>query len=218
MCGRFINISEKNKIKKIFNVDNVKSYSSKSYNISPQQNINVLLFDKGVLTLDSIKWGYNFYNKLTNKNQIVINSRIETINSKILFKESFLKRKCIVLANGYFEWKKINNLKFPYFINLPEAETIYFAAIWRLEKINNLNVSVCCIITKEANKRIKDIHSRMPLIFSSNEAIKYLHDNDNQFCKNLNESEIENDLDFYEISKEVNNPINNYKKNLNPIN
>ena len=63
--------------------------------------------------------GYN------NKNQLIINSRLETINSKLLFKESFLKRKCIVLANGYFEWKSLNNEKLPYFINLPEKELFF---------------------------------------------------------------------------------------------
>ena len=218
MCGRFINITEEKKIKKIFNISEINKFSKKSYNIRPQQNINVLFLDEGDVKLDSIKWGYSFYNEYTNKNQLIINSRLETINSKLLFKESFLKRKCIVLANGYFEWKSLNNEKLPYFINLPEKELFFFAGIWRLEQINNNIVSVCCIITKEANNEIKNIHDRMPVIFSYNEALNYLDDKNNEFCKKLKQSEIESDLDFYQISKKINNPLNNFKECLDPIN
>ena len=89
MCGRFISITEEKKIKKLFDINKVNNFAEKSYNVSTQQNINVILFDKGYLILDSIKWGYNFLNKHTDKNQLVINSRLETINSKILFKLIF---------------------------------------------------------------------------------------------------------------------------------
>ena len=216
MCGRFINITNAKYINKIFDINQIKNFSEISYNISPKQNINVILIDKGYLILDSIKWGYSFYNKYINKKQLIINSRLETINSKILFKESFLNRKCIVLSNGYIEWKFFNNEKYPYFINLPDKELIYFAAIWRLE--NNNTQSACCIITKEANNEIKNIHNRMPIIFSYNEALKYLEDNNNEFCNNVENLEVENNLEYYRISKKINNPTNNYKECLDPIN
>ena len=92
-------------------------------------------------------------NKIDEK-KTIINSRLETISTKIIFKDSFLKRKCIIPTNGYFEWKIINNEKHPFFINLPDKEIIYFAAIWRIEKTNNNTLSVCCIITKEANSKM----------------------------------------------------------------
>ena len=218
MCGRFINITEEKKIKKIFNISKIKKFSEKSYNISPQQNINVLFLDEGDVKLDSIKWGYSFYNEYTNKNQLIINSRLETINSKLLFKESFLKRKCIILANGYYEWRKTKNKKIPYFINIPELESIFFAGIWRIEKRNNIKTPVCCIITKEANKKITFIHHRMPIILSFNEALFYLNDTSNEFSKNIKNTEIEDELDFYEVSTIVNNPLNNYKKCIEPMN
>ena len=218
MCGRFINISEKRKIEKIFNVNKIKNISNQSYNINPNENINVLYFENEDLILSSKKWGYNFFDKKNNKTQTVFNSRIETIKHKFLFRESFLKRKCIVIANGYYEWQSINNEKIPYLINIPNLETIYFAGIWRQEKINNNIVSVCCIITKEANNLIKNIHNRMPIIFSSSEALAYINDNSNRFFNNHKESEIENELDFYKISKQINNPKNNSKEFLKPLN
>ena len=217
MCGRFISITNANKISKIFNVSKIKNFSKESYNVCPQQNINVLFYDNEDLIFDSFSWGYTYYNKLNNKNQLVINSRLETINTKLLFKDSYLKRKCLIIANGYIEWKIENREKIPYFINIPEKETLFFGAIWRQEKRLNNYVPVCCIITKKASDKIKYIHERMPFIFSANEALSYLHDKDNKLCNPLFESEIDNELDYYKISKKINNPINNDKDYLNPL-
>ena len=218
MCGRFISIAKKNKIKKIFNVKKENNFSEESYNISPSKKINVLYYKDGELILDSLKWGYSFFSKFNEKNQLVINSRLETINSKLIFKDSYLKRKCIIIANGYFEWKRVNEKKQPYFINIPEQELFYFAGIWRGEDFNDKKQTVCCIITKNANKKIERIHNRMPVIFSLNEALTYLEDKSNNYISSLLESEIEKELDFYKISNKINNPKNNYKECLNPIN
>ena len=97
-------------------------------------------------------------------------------------------------------------------------EPIYFAGIWRLEKINNKSIAVCCILTKQANNKIKNIHDRMPVLFSNREAISYLNDDKNNYSKFFIESEIEEDLDFFRISKKINNPNNNVKEFLFPLN
>jgi len=205
-------------IEKSFKISQTKNFYENSYNVAPAQKINVILNNKEELILDSLNWGYSFFNKNNNKNQKVINCRIETVNSKFLFKDSFLKRKCIILANGYYEWKKINNKKIPYFINIPVLEPIYFAGIWRIEDHNNIKTPVCSIITKEANNKITFIHHRMPIIFSFNEALIYLNDTSNNFSKKIKNTEIEDELDFYEVSTIVNNPTNNFKSCIEPMN
>ena len=218
MCGRFVSVNEKQIIEKSFNISTTNNFLENSYNVAPGQKINIIFNNNKELILDSINWGYSFFNKNNNKDQTVINSRIETINSKFLFKDSFLKRKCIILANGYYEWQKTKNQKIPYFINIPELEPIFFAGIWRIEDRNNIKTPVCCIITKEANKKIAFIHHRMPIIFSFNESLNYLNDTSNEFSKNIKNTEIEDELDFYEVSTIVNNPLNNYKKCIEPMN
>jgi len=205
MCGRFVSIIKENKLKKIFNISKVNNLVKDSYNIAPSQNVNLIFKYSNELILDSMKWGYSFFNKQTNNQQHVINSRIETINEKILFKDSFLKRRCIVIANGYYEWKKINNNKIPFLISIPVLETIFFAAIWRVENINNNRVPVCCILTKEASDRIKSIHGRMPIIYSANDALTFLKEKETK----TENSNLENDLDYYTVSKKINNPQNN---------
>lgn len=162
--------------------------------------------------------GYSFLNNEINKKQLVINSRIETINTKLLFRESYIKRKCIIPINGYYEWKTENNQKKPYYIKLRDSELIYLAGIWRKEIVNNQNTRVFSIITKEASSIIADIHDRMPFILDANNAIKYLEDkNDNTVLNEINRIE-EIDLNYYEVSKYVNSPKNNDLRCLQSIN
>ena len=208
MCGRFVNIEKKETILKLFPSSKLLNYSNKSYNISPSNLINVVYKNNNNIFVDNLFWSFSYFNKQNNITQFVINARIETIASKYLFKESFIKRKCLIISNGYFEWKKIDNTKQPYFISIPKNELMFFGGIWRQEIKNNVKTNVVCIITKEANKDLSKIHSRMPLIMSHNEGLEFLNDDDNKFLEN-NKSVVEEDIDYFPVSKNVNNPKNN---------
>ena len=107
MCGRFTSTEDKEKIIKLFpNIESL-NYSHKSYNISPSNIVNIIYENNHKLLIDTFIWSYSFFSKQNNVTQFVINARIETINDKYLFKESFIKRKCLIIANGYYEWKNI---------------------------------------------------------------------------------------------------------------
>ena len=215
MCGRFASYKNLNKLKNIFNIINSDFNLIQSYNISPGQDVNIILSYKFNNYILSSNWGYNFINSKTQNNQIVINSRIETINSKLLFKESFLKRKCIIPANGYFEWSQKDGEKKPYYIQLGDSELIYFAGIWRKEKYNNDKRRVFSIITKAANSNINKIHHRMPVVLNANSAQDYLELNN----KDLNFNNFEDvNLRVNEVSKYVNSPKNNDEKCIEVIN
>ena len=215
MCGRFTSYKNLNKLKNIFNISNSDFNITKSYNISPGQDVNIILSYKFENYLLSSNWGYNFINSKTQNKQIVINSRIETINSKLLFKDSFLKRKCIIPANGYFEWSQNEGEKKPYFIQLGDGELIYFAGVWRKEKYNDDKRRVFSIITKAANQKINKIHHRMPVVLNANNAQDYLETKDNNLIFNNFEDV---DLNFTEVSKYVNSPKNNDEKCIASIN
>ena len=217
MCGRFVNIEKKEKIEKLFPSSKVLNYSNKSYNISPSNLINVIYKNNNTIYIDNLFWSFSYFNKLNNITQFVINARIETIVSKYLFKESFIKRKCLIISNGYFEWKKIDNTKQPYFISIPKNELMFFGGIWRQEIKNNVKTNVVCIITKDANNNLSKIHSRMPVIMSHNEGLEFLNDNDNKFLEN-NKSVVEDDIDYFPVSKNVNNPKNNDENCIKEIN
>ena len=207
MCGRFVNLNNIKKLTNIFDIKNNDQFTqNQSYNISPSQ-FSTIITNNNIFEFDNAYWGFNFFSKNDDTYKTVINSRIETINEKILFKDSYLKRKCIIPTNGYFEWFKINNKSTPFFIHLPYADTIFLAGIWKYSDNNK----IFSIITKPANNELNKIHDRMPILFSQNEANLFLTNTNYQISLNFI-SEIEDDLDYFEVSSFVNNPKNNSKK------
>ena len=211
MCGRFVNLTKTNTIKKKFDINNSIIKDLISYNISPSNN-SFILYKNTEINLDIAKWGYSFIDKKTNQEKTIINSRLETINDKILFKESYFKRKCIIPLNGYYEWSLLDNEKIPYFIHMPPEEPMYLAGIWKYINFQKDNQKVFTIITKKANTSINKIHHRMPVVLSIEESNDYMDDDKSLFLNSNFLSSIEAELDFYAVSKFVNNPNNNSKE------
>ena len=217
MCGRFVNLNKVDKISKIFEIDKIENFQNIfSFNIAPTQSTIIITHTKS-LKIEKAHWGFSFYDKKDSIKKNIINSRLETIKEKIIFKESFEKKRCVIPANGYYEWSKKNNIKIPYFINIPDKESIYFAGIWKYLDFKKDTSKVFSIITKPANNLLKEIHNRMPIMLSSIESKDYLdHNNYDYFKKNIN-SNIEEYLEFYKVSKFVNNPSNNSEDCTRPI-
>ncbi|MDC0226737.1 SOS response-associated peptidase [Alphaproteobacteria bacterium] len=211
MCGRFINLTKTNTLKKIFNSNSLLKKDFVSYNISPSQNF-CIIFGEDLTMIEEAKWGYSFFDKKNNLEKNIINSRLETIRDKVIFKESYFKRKCVIPLNGYYEWQLKNNIKLPFFIHIPTSEPIYMAGIWKYINFSKSKKKNFTIITKNSNKNLNKIHNRMPILLSINEAYEYLNDIKSTFLKFNFTSCIESDLDFYPVSKFVNNPINNSKE------
>ena len=217
MCGRYIQLINSNKIKKKFDIKSLFNENFQSYNIAPSQN-SLIITNNEKIDLESANWGFTFNDKKSNILKNVINSRIETLKEKYLFKDSYLKRKCLVPSNGYYEWFKNKDEKTPYFINVPNCETMYFAGIW---KYNNFKENIkknFTIITKKSNNKLNKIHDRMPIILSQNEGENYINDYNSSYLDQEFTSSIEENIDFYSISKYVNNPLNNSIDCIKPLN
>ena len=217
MCGRFINLTKTSSLKKKFDIVSPQTKDLRSYNISPSQTSNII-FKKNIINIDESKWGYSFFDKKNNQEKNIINSRIETINNKVLFKESYYKRKCIIPLNGYYEWSLIDNNKIPFFIHIPPCEPMYLAGIWKYINFKQDDKKVFTIITKNANENIRKIHHRMPVLLSVEEGMEYLDDDNSSFLNDNFSSSLESELDFYSVSKFVNNPLHNSEKCILPVN
>ena len=217
MCGRFINLNKIDKLNKIFEINESKNIENEiSYNIAPSQS-TIIITNSKLFKIEKADWGMKFFDKRQNQEKNIINSRLETIQSKILFKESFEKRRCVIPANGYYEWSINDNIKIPYFINIPDKETIYFAGIWKYLNFKKSSMKVFSIITKPSNSLLKEIHDRMPVTLSSEESQGYLDHNNSDYLKNNVKSILEEYFEFFKISKFVNNPINNSSECIKPI-
>ena len=218
MCGRFINLNRIDKLNKIFEINESENVENGiSYNIAPSQS-TIIITNSKFFKIEKANWGMKFFDKRQNQEKNIINSRLETIQKKILFKESFEKRRCVIPANGYYEWLVKNNIKIPYFINIPDKEMIYFAGIWKYFNFKKSSMKVFSIITKPANNLLKEIHDRMPVTLSAEESKDYLDHNNSDYLKNNVKSILEEYFEFFKISKFVNNPINNSSECIKAIN
>lgn len=181
MCGRFIVSYTYNELLQfmsskfdIFDLD--PSIEVPNYNVSPGTNVLSIINDGENYRAGTFKWGFiPSFAKSTKSSNKMINSRIEGIESKAAFKDSFINKRCLVLANGYYEWKKVGKSKQPFLIQNINKKMFFFPGIWS-KYINNDNEVIysTSIITKEANHLISDIHTRMPVILNEENAKEWL--------------------------------------------
>ena len=166
MCGRFVLISDLSIITEDFNIQEVSASFTPSRNVSPGQHIPAVIRsdDKNILT--PFLWGLiPFWAKDPSTGAKLINARAETVNEKPSFKNAFQKRRCLIIADGFYEWKKDGKGKIPYYIYLKSGKPFGFAGLYEtwISPDNN-KVDTCTIITTRANEVVQPIHERMPVI------------------------------------------------------
>jgi putative SOS response-associated peptidase YedK len=214
MCGRFIQISNPEKIKvKISELEideTVHSAFKQRYNIAPTQNILTVL-NYPTPTLTYTRWGLiPFWAKDITIGNKMINARSETLLDKPSFKTPLRKRRCIIFADGFYEWKSVDKIKTPYFIHLKDCEPFALAGLWDewMDKTTCNTILSSTIITTAPNDLVGEIHSRMPVILESRHYKTWLNpgnvsDTLLMDCLKIYSSD---EMEAYEISRTINNP------------
>ncbi len=152
-----------------FGLDTPPSPWSPRFNIAPTQQILAIRGGAGGRELVSFRWGLiPSWAKDPSIGSRMINARGETVAEKPSFRTAFRRRRCLVLADGYYEWKKEGKGKQPYHIHLPEGEVFAFAGLWeRWSPDGDEPLETCTIITTAASGPLADLHDRMPVILDS---------------------------------------------------
>lgn len=215
MCGRYGHTNtDKEKIKKRFRLKEIKFDLVPRYNITPGQDVPVIL-NSSPDQLSMVRWGLiPFWAKEEKIGYKMINARAETITEKPSYRNSIKKKRCLILADFFFEWKKGEDGKHPYCIQMKSHDTFAFAGIWDCWKDK---VFSCSIITTAPNKKIKAIHDRMPVILPKAAEAKWLKGEDVTAVLKLLKSFDEKGMDAYEVSTLVNSPSNTSADILNPV-
>jgi len=147
------------------------------YNIAPTQPIAVVLND-GKNQIDFLNWGLipSFSNKVK-MTSFLLNARSEGIERKPAFRSPFKRKRCLVLADGYYEWVKIprKKEKVPYWIHMTSQQPFMFAGLWdSWTALDGSEVKTCCFITCEPNELVAQIHHRMGVILHEEDYPKWL--------------------------------------------
>ncbi|HEU4766158.1 MAG TPA: SOS response-associated peptidase [Pyrinomonadaceae bacterium] len=164
MCGRFtLKRPEQVKFERIdFSVfeDLIPRY-----NIAPSQNILTVVQRGSNREATLLQWG--LIPSWSNEPKGIINARVETIDEKPSFKDSFQRRRCLIIADGFYEWERFGKISQPYYFQMKDEAPFAFAGIWDRWRVDNRSITSCAIITTTANELLAKIHHRMPVILGS---------------------------------------------------
>jgi putative SOS response-associated peptidase YedK len=169
MCGRFRLSKTDKEVMKQFGVEIDPDYSPR-YNISPSQQVRVMQHDEaGLMQMRIQRWGLiPGWAKDIKIGYKMINARSETILEKPSFRTAFKKRRCLIPADGFYEWKKDGTSKQPFHFGMKDDSIFAFAGIWELWKSpEGALVESCAILTTTRNELVADVHDRMPVILSA---------------------------------------------------
>jgi putative SOS response-associated peptidase YedK len=160
-----------------FGVDELAPWLPR-YNIAPSQAVVALLQRGSSLVAANLHWGLvPAWAKDRKIGSRLINSRAETVAEKPSFRSAFRKRRCLVLADGYYEWVKVGDAKQPYHIYGDSHRPFAFAGLWETwSKEDGSPYSTCSIITCPANNDLEQLHHRMPVVLENTDYASWLTD------------------------------------------
>lgn len=183
------------------------------YNIAPTQPIAVVLND-GKNQIDFLNWGLipSFANNVK-MTSFLLNARSEGIQRKPAFRSPFKRKRCLVLADGYYEWVKIPRKKeqIPYWVHMKSGKPFAFAGLWdSWQALDGSEVKTCCFITTEPNELVAQIHHRMGVILFEKDYEKWLQQEEAESSEMLPllKSFPAEEMTYYQVSTVVSNARN----------
>ena len=220
MCGRFDCHSPISDIARTFGAFQTDVQYEPNYNIAPSQQV-LIINNMGNKQLLSCRWGFvpSWAKDLSAGNKM-INARAETVASKSAFRSAFMNHRCIVIADGFYEWLREGKKKVPVYIRLKSGKPFGLAGLYNAWVSDNGEaVCTCTVITTDANDLLSGIHDRMPVIIPSDKEDLWLdpENEDQQGLQALLKPYPSEEIEYYEVSSKVNCVVNNSPENIRPV-
>ncbi len=214
MCGRFALYIDPIALAKKFQTENLLELSP-SYNVAPSQAIPIIRNEQGHRLFAMARWGLiPSWAKEINTGYSTINARAETVSEKPAFRSAFQHRRCLIPADGFFEWQEItgNKTKQPWYISLKSQEPMALAGLWEYwQGRDGSEIESCAIIVTAGNELMQSIHNRMPVILPPETWDIWLdtaNTNKQRLQSMLNQYPTE-EMAAWPVSTRVNSPRNN---------
>ena len=221
MCGRFTLTTDLEPLEERFSF-RAKDLSFKPrYNIAPSQRVLAIIGDDKGNRAGLLRWGLiPSWAKDADIGNRMINARSETIAEKPSFRRALQKRRCLILADGFYEWRQEGKKKTPLFISLASREPFAFAGLWETWRPpDGEPIHSCTIITTTPNSLMEPIHNRMPVILSRKVEGLWLDRtvDDPQKLLPLLVPYSDTLMDAYEVALTVNSPKNDSPACIAPL-
>ncbi|SHE32302.1 Putative SOS response-associated peptidase YedK [Seinonella peptonophila] len=211
MCGRFTLTTPESKLEQRFQMSLDLPYAP-NYNTAPTQSVIGIISKQGSRQVTHYRWGLiPFWAKDQKIGSRLINARAETLHEKPSFRHLFKRKRCIILSDGFYEWKRIGNSKQPYYIRMIDHSPFAFAGLWDTWKKGEQEIHSCTIITTQPNRLMESIHHRMPVILPQEYEDQWLDEKliDKEALQSLLVPYTEPKMEAYPVSTMVNSPKNN---------
>jgi putative SOS response-associated peptidase YedK len=220
MCGRFVRSSSLRQICEHFDVQHPSFEVELSYNIAPSQNI-LIINNPGAKQVANCKWGFMpCWAKDVSVGYKMINARLESVTEKPAFRTAFRKHRCLVIANGFYEWQKDMKRKIPAYIRLKSGALFGFAGLYNAwTSPDGEKVCTCTILTTESNKLLSAIHDRMPVIVPSDKEDLWIAPEveDAELLKGCLSPFPSEEMVLTRVSDRVNSPVYDSLENIKPF-
>ncbi len=225
MCGRFALISSTEAVAEALGVDSATianiPQSVPRYNIAPTQPVTAVRLDKnGQRQITFFRWGLvpSWAKDLTIGSRM-INARSETVAEKPSFRAAFKRRRCLIPADGFYEWQKQNGQKQPVYIHAADKRPLALAGLWEVWRDpEGSRLETCTILTTTPNEFMAPIHNRMPVIIEAEDYSMWLDPGPNpEDGLHLLRPYPAERMAAYPVSTTVNNPRNDVPACIEPI-
>lgn len=219
MCGRFTLTLEASVLQQELDLGEIPGEWIPRYNIAPTQPV-LAIRDKNSRNVEWLRWGlipsWARDEKIGNQ---MINARAETVDQKPSFRNAFKTRRCLILSDGFFEWKRNDESsmwKTAYYFRINDNKPFLFAGIWDSWKSSEDKIiESCAIITCQANSLVGPIHDRMPVILNLDQCWRWLQPLSQMELKSMLLPYKSENMKFYQVSKIVNNTKNDFPDVIN---
>lgn len=220
MCGRFTLTENIQFLQQQFLFEFDEDIEPR-YNIAPSQMVLAIGSNGKQRKGSMLKWGLvPFWAKDEKIGYKMINARSEGIDEKPSFKQSFMNRRCLILADGFYEWKNTETGKQPYRFVMKNRKPFAFAGLYDVWKNNGQTIASCTVITTTPNRVTEDVHDRMPVILQEEDYDQWINplNTDVVRLKSLLIPYPAEEMTKYSVSSLVNSPKNEIAECVAPLN
>lgn len=224
MCGRYSSTNPLDVILEYFLIKDVRPEVEEGYrpsfNVAPTQSVLVIGSRQGERAAAMHRWGLiPSWAKDPSIGSRLINARSETVAERPAYRGAFRRRRCLIPADGLYEWKRVGKTKQPYRFTLRDASPFAFAGLWEeWRSPDNTPIRSCTILTTEPNELIEPVHNRMPVILSPTEYDTWLDPHTEiEELQSLLAPYPAEDMDAYPVSTLVNSPRNDDPSLIEPV-
>jgi len=223
MCGRFLLVSSPEEVAKIFRVVDPLVNTRPRYNIAPMQDVLAIIREEPMKSrvFANLRWGLvPHWAKDSSGGAKLINARGETIADKPSFRDAYRNRRCVIPADGFYEWSR-EGARIPFAVARKDREMMPFAGLWErwTDRASGETIRTCTIVTTTANEICAPIHDRMPVILALDDVGRWLGDEpaDPDALAALLRPYPANEMVVFEIDKRVGNVRNDDPSLIEPV-